>query len=180
VSCQFAASQTVRGRAAACSTVIRSVDSEGKPSDLPPEEVSVLPGGPLLDVDRLGIGEKARRLCSRGLLLRIRPVSPGNQIPHTVARIRFGGQVHDGDRLELHHFQVSMSGSAGAPPSPNGLRRQLATAVQLKLDDRTEIGSGRSDSRCARIAFAASSGETARIQRKSSGHSRRKHGLHST
>lgn len=76
MSCQFAASQTVRGRAAACSTVIRSVDSEGKPSDLPPEEVSVLPGGTLLDVDRLGIGEKARRLCSRGLLLRIRPVHP--------------------------------------------------------------------------------------------------------
>jgi hypothetical protein len=74
----------------------------------------VLPGGTLLDVDRLGIGEKARRLCSRGLLLspQIRPVSPGNQIPHTVARIWFGGQVHDGDRLELHHFQVSMSGSA--------------------------------------------------------------------
>lgn len=109
MSCQFAASQTVRGRAAACSTVIRSVDSEGKPSDLPPEEVSVLPGGPLLDVDRLGIGEKA-------LLARFIIENPARFTRKSNSSYRgpdwFGGQVHDGDRLELHHFQVSMSGSA--------------------------------------------------------------------
>lgn len=73
---RFAASQTVRGRAAACSTVMRYVDSEGKPSDPPPQEVSVLAGATLLDVDRLGIVEKARRLCSRGLLLSPQTTGP--------------------------------------------------------------------------------------------------------
>ena len=39
---RFAACQTVRGRAIACSNLMRSVDLEGEPSDLPPEEFSVL------------------------------------------------------------------------------------------------------------------------------------------
>lgn len=98
-----ASTSQFEGRAAACSTVIRPVVQRVSRAIFRPRKSQCCPAAPLwMSIGLVGIDEKA--LLARFIIesTNHRPVSPRNRIPHTVARISFGGQVHDGDRLESH------------------------------------------------------------------------------